>query len=250
MAAIAMLLWLVLHRREPAPNVSQASQPSSKASKAVLPQQPQAPSADARQDRLGVLEQALSNGNVPITFFGRVIDQDGAPVPGAIVSYRIIRSGKLLTSGEVADDSAKRQTSSATDGNFTITGDRGVTLSIEGVQKEGYRESAKARHTFAYFGSPEIFSQDKATPQIFLLVRNEALQSLLHYSRQLGVAWDGQTRAYNLEDGQPAANGELRITTRKGVPPDALGHFDWKVEIAVNGGGVQEVTSETGLVAP
>lgn len=189
------------------------------------------------------VKRLLNEGNVPIEFWGVVVDQDEQPIPDAVISYRIHRAGRLEPSGFVGDDSRRGQVASARDGGFSIMGDRGVTLSIEGIQKSGYRQPARQRMDFAFQGSPELFIPSPRQRQTFVLIHSESMPSLVRYSRKLALPWDGQAMRFDLLNGQASPSGELIIVASRGQP-DPRGRFDWSLTITVDGGGVVEANEQ------
>lgn len=201
------------------------------------------------QSREEKVKRLLNEGNVPIEFWGVVVDQDEQPIPDAVISYRIHRAGRLEPSGFVGDDSRRGQVASARDGGFSIMGDRGVTLSIEGIQKSGYRQPARQRMDFAFQGSPELFRPSPRQPQTFVLIHSESMPSLVRYSRKLALPWDGQAMRFDLLNGQASPSGELIIVASRGQP-DPRGRFDWSLTITVDGGGVVEANEQGAHIAP
>ncbi len=86
-----------------------------------------------------VMSRFAGSGN-PISFFGKVVDQDGLPISGAAVSISIENfdpKSALATSGNHFE---KRLISKITDsgGGFVIQGEFGSSLSIEKISQPGY----------------------------------------------------------------------------------------------------------------
>lgn len=67
-----------------------------------------------------------------IVYFGKVLDQHGDPVSGAVVTY-------TAQSGYLAEGDGKQLTSTNEDGIFEISGVKGVGLTIIGIAQDGYR---------------------------------------------------------------------------------------------------------------
>lgn len=210
---------------------------------------PQQRPQDPTLSRDETVDQLLSMGNVPVEFWGLVIDQDGRSIPNAVIAYRVHRSGRREPSGFVGDDSRKGQVASGTDGGFSIAGIRGVTLSIEGIEKTGYRMAGRQQVDFAYHGAPDLFSPSPRLPQVFVLIHTDAMPSLVRYSQKYSLPWDGQTMRYDIQSGRPSPTGELTIVASRGQPVQK-GRFDWNFAISVVGGGIIEADKGKALIAP
>lgn len=247
---VAGLIWFVQTRSEQ-PKSNNASLAPSRVpinladNKSAAQYLQQAP-ALSREERV---KQLLNYGNVPIEFWGRVVDQDGQSIPDAVIAYRVHRSGRQEPSGFVGDDSHKSQVASSGDGGFSITGDRGVTLSIEGIQKSGYRLAGKQQLDFGYHGTPDLFSPSPRQPQVFVLIHTAAMPSLVRYSQKYSLPWDGQAIRYDIQSGRPSPTGELRIVASRSQP-DQMGRFDWSFAISVAEGGILEAHKGKALIAP
>ena len=82
--------------------------------------------------------------SMPISFYGRVVDQDDHPIPGAKIEFG-------WTDLSPAGSSAKA-TSSAADGTFSLLEKKGRVLEVD-VSKEGfYKVRAERLKSFDYAG--------------------------------------------------------------------------------------------------
>jgi hypothetical protein len=96
-------------------------------------------------------------GNRPVEFFGRAVDQAGAPLAGVTATYKISRRSFFsppapgLSSGETS--SVQGSATTDAEGNFHITASRGRSLSIENLAKAGYEPQI--------IGIPTLFAYDQ-----------------------------------------------------------------------------------------
>ena len=126
----------------------------------------------------------------PIDFYGQVVDQRGHPVEGARVIARISVFNPDGLIGYDPDDFEGRHdrtgghqrfvTYTAHDGTFSIEGQRGKSLTIEKVSKEGYVNLPEKKWhgekwlkflAFGYSYPPVIYVPDRAKPAVIPLRR-------------------------------------------------------------------------------
>src|SRR5689334_17721409 len=124
----------------------------------------------------------------PITFYGKVVDQNGEPIPGANVDYGTI--DKFDESG------SDYQSKSDENGGFSITGINGAVLTV-GVRKAGYYNiHGKSDAAFAYGVGVDPTRKappTKDNPAMFVLQRIGVTESLLHIaSRQYRMSKSGE----------------------------------------------------------
>jgi hypothetical protein len=201
-----MLWWL----RRPQPNqtrerVAQIAEPitspSPEAARTSASLQPIEERRKAVADRVrGILA-------TPITFYGKVIDQTGDPVPDATVNYNAL--DKFNAPG------SQYQGKSDADGNFSISGIVGAALSV-GVRKEGYYMiDGKSANTFAYGVGPDSARREPPTkdnPAIFVLQKMGVTEPLIYISsRTYQIPRNGTPVEVNLTTGRMSGQGHLRV---------------------------------------
>ena len=86
-------------------------------------------------------QRFLALFDAPISFFGRVVDETGSPVPGAVATMSA--ADKPWASG------SKHEKLSDDGGLFEIDGLRGAELYVE-VKRDGYYQTANSRRSFRY----------------------------------------------------------------------------------------------------
>lgn len=225
--------------------------PSSKesVSKAVSPK-PSFPIPAASQgsvDRAERTRELLDAGNVPITFWGKVIDEDKAGISGVIIKYRIQRAGRLEADGTIAEDGLLASISSNTDGSFSITNASGTTLSMIDFTKEGYELSANQNSVFGYYGTPVMHTPKQESPQVFVMRLNKTQNDVSSTSQQLRLPWDGKAIRIDLDSGNPSPSGKLLLTASRTA---STGRFGWSLTLAIDGGELTEAEPGTALIAP
>jgi hypothetical protein len=182
---------------------------------------------------------------MPISFYGRVVDQDDHPIPAAKIEFGWTDLSPAGSSAEV--------TSSAADGTFSLLGKKGRVLEVD-VSKEGfYKVRAERLKSFDYAGfwEAKYYEPDPAHPIIFHLRKKGQGESLSAKEIQALLPATGDpTRIDLLNAGQVSPSGQLEIsalTNTEKYPPRV---FDWHASITVPGGGLIEHDLEFPFEAP
>ena len=181
----------------------------------------------------------------PIVFYGVVLDQYGRPVSAASVKASVV------------DNMLKGPPLSALtdqEGKFTLHS-KGMSIHIE-VSKDGYyyvdRGSDLNPSSQGFdFGTDTgrgIHRSDPAAPTIFHLRRAGKPVKLERIVAQTKVPRDGSPIVVGLIK-SGTASLRIRCTTKdQNDVPNAP--FDWRCEIDVVGGGIQEAKDENSFIAP
>ncbi|HOI37074.1 MAG TPA: carboxypeptidase-like regulatory domain-containing protein [Bacillota bacterium] len=186
--------------------------------------------------------------NVPVVFYGRVVDQDNAPLAGAIVRASI-RSWHVVASsmGDAAFE--KKQSISGSDGQFMVDGGQGDALTIEALEKEGYEPEPKTFRGFAYTTSDK-FTPDPSNPVLLRMWKSDQKAQLVSSNKRCSLVPDGRVYTLDLLRGtlgeSPTAEGDLRIAIKRAGDAAWGKHYDWSLEIQpVNGGLLEEVDPQS-----
>lgn len=181
----------------------------------------------------------------PIEFFGIVLDQDNNPVPGANVSASVFDN---LVKG------SRLSTLSGSDGRFTIRSN-GLSLHIE-VAKPGYNKikrgstlrASSQGFDFGVDNGRGVYKPNAASPTVFQLRGEKNPVQLEELRAQSKIPRDGSLVTLSLAN----ANGialHIRCNTNENSQiPNAA--YDWRCEVSIEGGGIQEVTDEFNYTAP
>ena len=212
--------------------------------------QPQSsPIAEAKRfkEASALVERIFS---APIEFYGRVIDQNGDPVPYANVGYTA--ADKFNASGSNYTGQSDEK------GNFNIKGIKGAGLAVT-VRKEGYylihnpgdRSLPTSTATFAFGMGPDSYRRpapSKDKPAVFVLHKMGKPEALIFLSsRQFDVPKTGASLSIDLATGR---SGGKDLTLESWTGSKTLNHFDWSYRLSVSDGGLLERKGEFDFEAP
>jgi hypothetical protein len=174
----------------------------------------------------------------PISFFGKVVDQHGSPVP--LTDVKMAANDKA-GGGKPSEYTLK----SDADGLFTIAGITGLTLSVE-VSKPGYRVIPPADGKVTSSGVFEYglssirgrHQPHKANPVLFTLRKPGNLESLQKVGqRNFRMQRDGTPLAISL-DQKGQHHLVLRCWNNDLQRAAGQRQYDWRFEAAVVNGGL------------
>jgi hypothetical protein len=180
-------------------------------------------------------------GQVPINFYGKVVDEKSNALAGATVSFKW-QENRESRKGATLSDAA---------GLFSLENRRG-TMSEVWVSKEGYYTPRPGFEGFSYAAWPR-FSPDPNTPVVFQLRTKGTPEPLIRLAGPMGG-----DRQYKLEtNGAPTeisfftglrtspGQGDLRVEFWRERPKDPQQRlFPWRCRISVPGGGLQTAPDE------
>jgi hypothetical protein len=191
----------------------------------------------------------------PFTFVGKVVDQNGDPVPNANVQWGANNNPDPYKSG------TRGQTQSDSSGFFSINSN-GIGLYVE-VAKAGYdrvpselgggkRGSYGGFVTGGHLGNTDSPMGTKDNPSIFVLRKMGETVPLIHVAeRSVMLPKNGAPVEVSLESGQSTAQGGLKVQCwTNDNTKDIEGRYDWKCVLTVTGGGLIERPDSTVFEAP
>lgn len=153
-----------------------------------------------------------------IHFYGRVLDQDGRPVAGAVISGGIRHFSAI---SPYFMGSKKLDVKTDQGGFFEISGYRGSDLFIGGISKDGYEYilSQNTVTSFDYGGSVELpFIPDENNPVTFWLRRKLNGRTYLikekHWDFEVKVEDSGKARGYDFIENKRTRSPEDRPSTK------------------------------------
>jgi hypothetical protein len=183
--------------------------------------------------------QRMKNAfSTSITFYGRVLDQHGAPVPGATVQ------GSAAVS--MGGDSTKTKTTTDASGKFTLNS-KGMSFFVS-VDKPGYYHIFPNQVTgfvsesvfhYAEDLEKEVHKPDPSKPvnlHLFKPGMIEPLTRLKPTSRRMSRSGEAVEVALDTDQGE-RHRISLSCKTDDKVTPD--GKYSWKFEVKVISGGLQ-----------
>jgi hypothetical protein len=190
-------------------------------------------------------------GNVPISFYGKVVDQSNQPVADVKVEMGIL-SGYLKSPQEFKQKVTNAALLTDADGRFALENASGSSIQLNAITKDGYKLSPKqAKAAYLYY--PPEFHPDVNNPVVFQMWKMQGAESLLNSSWHGKVHCDGTLLAFDLRSGKPTNDGDLQIVcirTPLSSPPPGNAHFDYKFQITLISGGIQPTGDEFTYLAP
>lgn len=187
----------------------------------------------------------------PIEFYGRVVDQNGNPVPHADIGYTA--ADKFNASGSNYTGQADAQ------GYFQITGIKGVALGVA-VRKAGYyfidegieRLLPSSAATFGYSMGPDSYRRVPPTednPAIFVLHKMGKTEPIVRIEKSALVRKDGTPINVDLMTGRLSPNGNFRVEAWTEAPEGGQ-KFTWRCRVTFPGGGLVERKGQFDFEAP
>jgi hypothetical protein len=192
--------------------------------------------------------KAQGSDNVPITFYGKVLDQESNAVPGAQVIIAVSIVNRDTWGGELK----KATLETDQNGDFTVTGFVANSMDISSIKKNGFELSKKAVRSYRYALS-DHFHPERDHPVVFRMWKKKGNEPLVGSTWRGKVACDGPTHRFDLVSGHPSTNGNLEITCSRvpvNLPPSNIKPFTYELQIAIIGGGVQATDDEFTYLAP
>jgi hypothetical protein len=183
---------------------------------------------------------------MPISFYGKVIDQDNRPVEGAKVA--------LQWTDMSANGTSERTIFTDSTGRFELTGVSGKNLGINHIYKEGYYAVNKGLQTgfeYAAFFEPSFHQPDVNKPVVFRLRKaGEIPNKLIVRESLIGLPANGVAQTIDLRTGGKGAIGNVAISLTRGEQKEG-NRYDWSIQIeGVQGSGLIESEDEFMFEAP
>ncbi len=189
------------------------------------------------------LKQAAEGDNAPITFLGKVIDQDDKPLPGAMV---ILRVQKVHFSPQyfVVPEYVRKETTTDTDGRFSLDNISGSSLDIVSLTKPGYELEPNVKHNYGTISG----SIDK--PMIFRMWLANIHEQLIAGQKSFHIVPNGTPYVIDLTKGMisESGKGDLKVWIKYVEHPIRGQTNDWSCKIEViNGGLLEEEHSDSSM---
>lgn len=182
---------------------------------------------------------------MPINFYGRVIDENGSPVPGARVVF--------LWTNLFAEGSSQSMAESDATGVFSLEDKIGRVLQVD-VSKQGYYKPRNERlrsFDYAAFWEVNYHEPDPARPVTFHLRKKGRVTPLIVGEKQRPIAANGTpSRLDLLHDGRVSSAGQFEIAALTNTEKYPPAKFDWRATITIHDGGLTEHELEFPFEAP
>jgi Carboxypeptidase regulatory-like domain len=184
---------------------------------------------------------------MPINFYGKVVDQDNKPIAGAAV--------KFVWNDMSSKGSSSAEGTSDANGLFSLADKRGKGLSVS-VSKNGYHVGTAATGSFEYvaFFEWNYHVPNENDPTIFRLIRKVDAEPLIVASAFNTLSYEQAIYYYDLQQGRlarqktPVGDG-LRFTLTRSQAAQGQ-PFDWTWTIDGVSLMVQATTDEFPQTAP
>ena len=185
----------------------------------------------------------LYAGNARIVFDGRVVDDQGRPVPDAEITYSINRAPPIpipFVDFPFVNSHGTRR--SGNDGTFHFRWRRGELLSIHSVTKPGYRNTLENPRSFAYQGYPGSPHRPvPGHPVNFLIVpANLDRAQWVRSPANLRFSWNEGVYEIPLGSGI----GPLLLTPTRTLAPGKGLRIPWEMEISLVGARLAPVSGK------
>jgi len=199
----------------------------------------------------------LAEETAPITFYGKVIDQDNQPLQGVRVQLNIFQWHEP-SPGNVEGKQTILDRVTNPDGLFSITEAKGSGLAIESMEKEGYVLSGKATRHFGYQGAGG-FKPIEFQPVIFKMWKlkgAEPLRASDPFKDLYKIVPDGRIYTMDLmldKWTEGATNGDFKVQVTRPAGkfiPVKKEKYDWSFVIQAINGGVIKTDDEFMYQAP
>jgi hypothetical protein len=205
----------------------------------------------APTNRFEALRGIAQRKNVPINFWGKVVDQDNRPLASAKIDVRIRQWGQ---SAEQLGTFESFDRLTDADGMFSVLGKSGDVITIEEISKNGYELPKVWKKSFG-FNVSENVAPTKDGPIIFKMWKKGEPQILkAKRLNRLKIPCDGTPLFVDLETGQlEQTPGSLRISFLRDpieLPSVRNVRYDWRADFAMPAGGLQQALEELGNIAP
>jgi hypothetical protein len=183
-------------------------------------------------------ELLASLNHQPIKFYGRVLDQFDAPVPGAEVRAEVI-----YNTGQ-SSGVTRRTLVTDSRGNFALTGVSGRTLDFN-IVKTGY-DFIPQHDAYDYTAIVPEHKRHHPDPNSLVVLHMWKLQgaeSLIAKHKSTKLISDGRDYRFDLVNGTVVSSGGdlvVRLYHDQQNGGIQVGPYDWKAEVTVVDGGLKE----------
>jgi hypothetical protein len=204
-------------------------------------------------NREDLVKSALEQKNVPINFYGKIIDQESNGLPGVHIVAHVRQWHLDATADSWGNKFPKFELTTDSDGRFMLENAAGDSLTIESVTKDGYRLSVKTEKTYGYGETSEPHHPDPNNPIIFKMWKESGIKEpLITGSHVFGM---DSSKIYTLDlvQGQKIAgeaNGDLRVSITRPSEINSKDRYPWSYSIQAVNGGLIESEDEFMYFAP
>lgn len=200
------------------------------------------------------MRRTLEAEDKPIAFYGRIMDQHKNPVPGAQVAAYVIYNGSTLSPGLMPK---RKEVNTETDpaGRFAITGQRGYSIDLYEITKEGYAFEwvRNLSYTTDNFLSGAAGSSADRPYGLSAYHIESPPEQLIDGRDTYGIVPDGRVYTIDLikrEKTEGSVVGDLQVAIKRPVDSTPNMHSPWSAVVRVPDGGLIETDEKLMIEAP
>jgi hypothetical protein len=180
------------------------------------------------------IRQYMESQNVPVQFYGNVVDHDNNPLSGVKITAHVRHWNVIVPVPFGAQGESlprERETDSA--GRFEIHDATGDVLAIDSVTKPGYELEPNTSHSYG------VASGSPTAPVVFKMWSTNIHEQLITGSKSFHIVPDGRRYVIDLMNGSisETGGGNLKVWVQR---PDQIIYgqkYDWECGIdTINGG--------------
>jgi len=193
--------------------------------------------------------------NTIMVFYGRVVDQNKAPVVGADVLVNVDRRPAIQVplywwEGNALQD-YQFHTRTDKDGNYTVRG-LGVSMNLS-ASAAGYYGSPGDTYYYTDYFPPPAYVPQVGHPVVWTLWKLSGPQPLIEGGDHIQFPADGKPHGVDLLHGRKAPEGapaDFWITMPEPKADAWYKPYSWSYEIKAADGGVVETNEQYPFIAP
>jgi hypothetical protein len=191
---------------------------------------------------LAINSQMLASWQVPIEFYGKIVDEKSNAVAGATIELRWPETPS-------PDGNRIKIVQSDKYGTFFLTGEHGPSLDIS-ITKAGYYWSSGDTKMFKYgMFADKMFVPNRETPVVFHLHKVGEPQPLFEAEFPTAIGRIAQLRMNGTPLILSVNSVQLKLEFWKGNVNEAR-LYDWSVQVSLPNGEIQAASDELPLEAP
>lgn len=198
----------------------------------------------------------MESKNVPVKFYGQVVDQNEQPMAGVAVRAHS-REWHMKNPFQPEAKMHYDGKTTGADGLFAFDSFHGDTFFVDSISKEGYILTTKTEKGYSYGPLKHHYVPNPLVPVIFRMWKTNGAVPLFVVSFNKSIPQDGTVLSFDLRRSKrvafPSEHTDLRITLAQHAPPgqrNARVPFDWNFTIEVPNGGLVETQDEFLYLAP
>jgi len=189
-------------------------------------------------------QQILADWQRPISFYGKVIDENTNPVAGANITFHWMETPS-------ENGSRSMNVKSDAEGLFSLIGAAGPTLSVS-ISKNGYYTSRSTPDSFRYDGGNPFQASSIEPVAFYLRKKKQGVELITSDNGMRPDVWVRLSKSsipvrVDFLQKQPSSTGQLEISQ---IKPPFQGATNWSFRMSIPDGGLVENQDEFHFSAP